>query len=68
MWKVEGDSGVHQAFGTLVTKGFSLPLQSSVGQKQQLVLYGSLAQEGTRERIAQLWGKYLSVCIQCTEN
>lgn len=44
---MEGDSGAHQAFGTLVTQEFSLPLQGSIREKQQLVLYRE--QEGVAE-------------------
>lgn len=32
MWEVEGDSGVHQAFGTLVTQGF---FPSSVSERSR---------------------------------
>lgn len=36
---MEGDSGAHQAFGTLVSQEVSLPVQGSIREEQQLVLY-----------------------------
>lgn len=39
MWKVEGDSGIHQAFGTLVTKEF---FPSSAEQCQTEAAVGSV--------------------------
>lgn len=54
MWKVEGDSGVHQAFGTLVTQGF---FPSSVSERSSSQFCTGPLHRRKRGRELLNWGK-----------